>query len=107
MGWAPPWPSTLGLAVSFLPGPAVCPVSLLLTLSTLYLLEEDSAGPQAEPLLAAASGAASEKALPSGPGASVSVRGQQPLSSLSSVLLYRQAPEDLKLIFYDEVRVRV
>ncbi|XP_017515678.3 serine/threonine-protein kinase 11-interacting protein isoform X2 [Manis javanica] len=97
----PPW--FFYLRVFLVEGPAVCPVSLLLTLSTLYLLEEDSAGPQAEPLLAAASGAASEKALPSGPGASVSVRGQQPLSSLSSVLLYRQAPEDLKLIFYDEV----
>lgn len=31
------------------------------------------------------------------------VRDQQPLSSLSSVLLYRMAPEDLRLVFYDEV----
>ncbi|KAK2509222.1 hypothetical protein MC885_021190 [Smutsia gigantea] len=91
------------LRVFLVEGPATCPVSLLLTLSTLYLLEEYPAGPQAEPPLPAASGQASGKALPSGPGRSVSAREQRPLSSLSSVLLYRQAPEDLKLVFYDEV----
>ena len=84
-------------------GPATCPVSLLLTLSTLYLLDEDPAGSQAEPPSPAASGEASEKAPPPGPGPSVSVREQQPLSSLSSVLLYRVAPEALRLVFYDEV----
>nr|XP_051704077.1 serine/threonine-protein kinase 11-interacting protein isoform X1 [Oryctolagus cuniculus] len=80
-------------------GPSVCPVSLLLTLSTLYLLDEDAA----EPPLPAASGEASEKAPASGLGPSLHVRGQQPLSSLSSVLLYRTAPEALRLVFYDEV----
>ncbi|XP_068400457.1 serine/threonine-protein kinase 11-interacting protein isoform X1 [Eschrichtius robustus] len=84
-------------------GPSTCPVSLLLTLSTLYLLEEDPIGSQAEPPLAAASGEASEKAPAPGPGPSVRVREQQPLSSLSSVLLYRGAPDDLRLVFYDEV----
>lgn len=84
-------------------GPVACPVSLLLTLSTLYLLDEDPAGSQAEPPSPAASGEASEKAPPPGPGPSVSVREQQPLSSLSSVLLYRVAPEALRLVFYDEV----
>ncbi|XP_036885104.1 serine/threonine-protein kinase 11-interacting protein isoform X2 [Sturnira hondurensis] len=84
-------------------GPATCPVSLLLTLSTLYLLEEDLVGSQAEPPLPAASGEGSEKALLSGPGPSFCVREQQPLSSLSSVVLYRTAPEDLRLVFYDEV----
>ncbi|KAM9736235.1 serine/threonine-protein kinase 11-interacting protein isoform 2-T2 [Dama dama] len=84
-------------------GPAACPVSLLLTLSTLYLLDEDPAGSQAEPPPPAASGEASEKAPPPRPGPSVSVREQQPLSSLSSVLLYRVAPEALRLVFYDEV----
>ncbi|XP_028337861.1 serine/threonine-protein kinase 11-interacting protein isoform X3 [Physeter macrocephalus] len=84
-------------------GPSTCPVSLLLTLSTLYLLDEDPIGSQAEPPLPAASGVASEKAPPPGPGPSVRVREQQPLSSLSSVLLYRVAPEDLRLVFYDEV----
>ncbi|XP_033715562.1 serine/threonine-protein kinase 11-interacting protein isoform X3 [Tursiops truncatus] len=84
-------------------GPSTCPVSLLLTLSTLYLLEEDPIGSQAEPPLPAASGEASEKAPPPGPGPSVRVREQQALSSLSSVLLYRVAPEHLRLVFYDEV----
>ncbi|KAM6152893.1 serine/threonine-protein kinase 11-interacting protein [Erethizon dorsatum] len=84
-------------------GPSICPVSLLLTLATLYLLDEDLAGSQAEPCLPAASGEASEKAPSSGLGPSVRVREQQPLSSLSSVLLYRTAPEDLRLVFYDEV----
>lgn len=31
------------------------------------------------------------------------VREQQPLSSLSSVLLYRVDPKHLRLVFYDEV----
>ncbi|XP_030694479.1 serine/threonine-protein kinase 11-interacting protein isoform X2 [Globicephala melas] len=84
-------------------GPSTCPVSLLLTLSTLYLLEEDPIGSQAEAPLPAASGEASEKAPPPGPGPSVRVREQQALSSLSSVLLYRVAPEHLRLVFYDEV----
>ena len=88
---------------SFPPGPSTCPVSLLLTLSTLYLLDEDPIGSQAEPPLAAASGEASEKAPAPGPGPLVRVREQQPLSSLSSVLLYRGAPDDLRLVFYDEV----
>ncbi|XP_054441595.1 serine/threonine-protein kinase 11-interacting protein [Pteronotus mesoamericanus] len=91
------------LQVFLVEGPATCPVSLLLTLSTLYLLEEDLVGSQAEPPLPAASGEGSEKALLSGPGPSLRVREQQPLSSLSSVLLYRTAPEDLRLVFYDEV----
>ncbi|XP_028337855.1 serine/threonine-protein kinase 11-interacting protein isoform X2 [Physeter macrocephalus] len=69
-----------------------------------FLVEdEDPIGSQAEPPLPAASGVASEKAPPPGPGPSVRVREQQPLSSLSSVLLYRVAPEDLRLVFYDEV----
>ncbi|XP_023077852.1 serine/threonine-protein kinase 11-interacting protein isoform X1 [Piliocolobus tephrosceles] len=84
-------------------GPSTCLVSLLLTPSTLFLLEEDAAGPLAEPPPPAASGEASEKAPPSRPGPVVRVREQQPLSSLSSVLLYRSAPEDLRLLFYDEV----
>ena len=82
-------------------------MSLLLTLSTLYLLDEDPIGSQAEPPLAAASGEASEKAPAPGPGPLVRVREQQPLSSLSSVLLYRGAPDDLRLVFYDEVWERV
>nr|XP_040123829.1 serine/threonine-protein kinase 11-interacting protein isoform X2 [Ictidomys tridecemlineatus] len=84
-------------------GPSTCPISLLLTLTTLYLLDEDPAGSQEEPRLAGASGEASEKAPPLVLGPSVQVREQQPLSSLSSVLLYRLAPEDLQLVFYDEV----
>ncbi|XP_021585667.2 serine/threonine-protein kinase 11-interacting protein isoform X1 [Ictidomys tridecemlineatus] len=84
-------------------GPSTCPISLLLTLTTLYLLDEDPAGSQEEPRLPGASGEASEKAPPLVLGPSVQVREQQPLSSLSSVLLYRLAPEDLQLVFYDEV----
>nr|KAF6337542.1 serine/threonine kinase 11 interacting protein [Myotis myotis] len=91
------------LQVFLVEGPETCPVSLLLTLSSLYLLDEDLVGSEAEAPLPAASGEASEKALPSRPGPSVCVREQQPLSSLSSVLLYRTAPEDLRLVFYDEV----
>ncbi|XP_011283962.2 serine/threonine-protein kinase 11-interacting protein isoform X1 [Felis catus] len=91
------------LRVFLVEGPATCPVSLLMTLSTLYLLEEDVAGSQAEPPLPAPSGEASEKSLPLGLGPSVHVREQWPLSSLSSVLLYRTAPGDLRLVFYDEV----
>ncbi|XP_004674306.1 PREDICTED: serine/threonine-protein kinase 11-interacting protein [Condylura cristata] len=88
------------LRVFLVEGPALCPVSLLLTLSTLHLLEEDPAVPEAEPPPPSACGEASEA---SGLGPAVRVREQQPLSSLSSVLLYRSAPEDLRLIFYDEV----
>ncbi|XP_047578308.1 serine/threonine-protein kinase 11-interacting protein [Lutra lutra] len=91
------------LRVFLVEGPATSPVSLLMTLSTLYLLEEDLAGSSAEPALPAASGEASETSLPSGLGPSVRVREQWPLSSLSSVLLYRSAPGDLRLVFYDEV----
>uniref|UniRef100_A0A452QQF1 Serine/threonine-protein kinase 11-interacting protein n=1 Tax=Ursus americanus TaxID=9643 RepID=A0A452QQF1_URSAM len=91
------------LRVFLVEGPATCPVSLLMTLSTLYLLEENPVGSQAEPALPAASGEASETSLPSGLGPSVRVREQWPLSSLSSVLLYRTAPGDLRLVFYDEV----
>uniref|UniRef100_A0A2K6EQQ3 Serine/threonine-protein kinase 11-interacting protein n=1 Tax=Propithecus coquereli TaxID=379532 RepID=A0A2K6EQQ3_PROCO len=96
-------PQFFYLRVFLVEGPSTCPVSLLLTLSTLYLLEEDPAGSQADPPLPAASGEASEKALPLRLDPSVCVREQQPLSSLSSVLLYRMAPEDLRLVFYDEV----
>nr|XP_035938801.1 serine/threonine-protein kinase 11-interacting protein isoform X1 [Halichoerus grypus] len=91
------------LRVFLVEGPVTCPVSLLVTLSTLYLLEEDPAGSQAEPALPAAPGGASETRLPSGLGPSVRIREQWPLSSLSSVLLYRTAPGDLRLVFYDEV----
>ncbi|XP_023586965.1 serine/threonine-protein kinase 11-interacting protein [Trichechus manatus latirostris] len=91
------------LRVFLVEGSSPCPVSLLLTLSTLYLLDEHPAGPQAEPPPPAASGKASEKTAPLGPGPSVGVREQQPLSSLSSVLLYRTAPRDFRLVFYDEV----
>nr|XP_023396967.1 serine/threonine-protein kinase 11-interacting protein isoform X2 [Loxodonta africana] len=91
------------LRVFLVEGPSPCPVSLLLTLSTLYLLDEDPVGPQAEAPPPAASVEASEKAALLGPGPSVGVREQQPLSSLSSVLLYRTAPKDLRLVFYDEV----
>ncbi|XP_004638228.1 serine/threonine-protein kinase 11-interacting protein [Octodon degus] len=91
------------LRVFLVEGPSACPVSLLLTLATLYLLDEDLAGSHAELPLPAASGEASEKASGVGLGPSVLVREQQPLSSLSSVLLYRTAPEDLRLVFYDEV----
>lgn len=90
---------------SFTAGPATCPASLLLTLSTLYLLDEDLVGSQAETPPPAVSGEAAEKAVPLGPGPSFCVREQQPLSSLSSVLLYRTAPGDLRLVFYDEVRM--
>lgn len=89
--------------VSFPLGSEACPVSLMMTLSTLYLLEEDLVGSQVEPALPAASGEASEQSLPLGLGPSVRIREQWPLSSLSSVLLYRTAPGDLKLVFYDEV----
>lgn len=101
--WASLQPCAHPHPASLTAGPATCPVSLLLTLSTLYLLDEDLVGSQAEAPLPAASGQVSEKALPSGPGPSLCVREQQPLSSLSSVLLYRTAPEDLRLVFYDEV----
>ncbi|KAM8788832.1 serine/threonine-protein kinase 11-interacting protein [Rhynchonycteris naso] len=91
------------LQVFLVEGPATCPVSLLLTLSTLYLLDEDLVGSEAEPPVLVASGGASEEAVRVGPGPSLRVREQQALSSLSSVLLYRTAPGDLRLVFYDEV----
>ncbi|XP_006890371.1 PREDICTED: serine/threonine-protein kinase 11-interacting protein [Elephantulus edwardii] len=91
------------LRVFLIEGPSTCPVSLLLTLSTLYLLDEDPVGSPAEPPPPAASGGGSEKAPPVGPGPGVGVREQQPVSSLSSVLLYRTAPRHLRLVFYDEV----
>ncbi|XP_066136965.1 serine/threonine-protein kinase 11-interacting protein isoform X1 [Saccopteryx bilineata] len=90
------------LQVFLVEGPATRPVSLLLTLSTLYLLDEDLVGSEAESPVPAAPGAL-EAALRVGPGPSLRVREQQALSSLSSVLLYRTAPGDLRLVFYDEV----
>ncbi|EHA97545.1 Serine/threonine kinase 11-interacting protein [Heterocephalus glaber] len=96
-------PQFFYLRVFLVDGPSTCPVSLLLTLATLYLLDEDPSGSQAELPLPAASGEASEKAPSLRLGSSVQVRDPQPLSSLSSVLLYRTAPEDLRLVFYDEV----
>ncbi|XP_053453709.1 serine/threonine-protein kinase 11-interacting protein isoform X1 [Nycticebus coucang] len=96
-------PQFFYLRVFLVEGPSTCSVSLLLTLSTLYLLEEDPPGSQAEPPLPAASDEASEKVLPLRSDPSVRVREQQLLSSLSSVQLYRMAPEDLRLVFYDEV----
>lgn len=75
-------------------------MSLLLTLSILYLLEEDPTVTEAGPSLPAE---ACEKASPVVPESSVQILEQQPLSSLSSVLLYRTAPQDLRLIFYEEV----
>nr|ACO95369.1 LKB1 interacting protein (predicted) [Dasypus novemcinctus] len=96
-------PQFFYLRLFLVEGSSACPVSLLLTPSTLYLLDEDPAGSQEEPPLPATSGEASEMAPPLGPRPSVCVRQQQPLSSLSSVLLYRTAPEALRLVFYDEV----
>ncbi|KAM6178598.1 serine/threonine-protein kinase 11-interacting protein [Rhynchocyon petersi] len=84
------------LRVFLVEGSSLSPVSLLLTLSTLYLLDEDPTGSPAEPP-PAAPGEASEKTTALG------IREQQPLSSLSSVLLYHMAPHDLRLVFYDEV----
>ncbi|XP_008057087.1 serine/threonine-protein kinase 11-interacting protein [Carlito syrichta] len=96
-------PQFFYLRVFMVEGSSTCPVSLLLTLSTLFLLEEDPVGSQAESSLPAASGEAFEKAPPLGPDPSLHIREQQPLSSLSLVLLYRTAPEHLRLVFYDEV----
>ncbi|XP_078184794.1 serine/threonine-protein kinase 11-interacting protein isoform X2 [Callithrix jacchus] len=96
-------PQFFYLRVFLVEGPSTCLVSLLLTPSTLFLLEEDAAGLPAEPPLPAAADEASEKVPPSGLRPAVRIREQQPLSSLSSVLLYRSAPEDLRLLFYDEV----
>ncbi|XP_032133942.1 serine/threonine-protein kinase 11-interacting protein isoform X1 [Sapajus apella] len=96
-------PQFFYLRVFLVEGSSTCLVSLLLTPSTLFLLEEDAAGSPAEPPLPAAAGEASEKVPPLGPRPAVRIREQQPLSSLSSVLLYRSAPEDLRLLFYDEV----
>ncbi|XP_049624256.1 serine/threonine-protein kinase 11-interacting protein [Suncus etruscus] len=91
------------LRVFLVEGPTTRPVSLLLTLSILYLLEEDLTGTEAGPPLPAE---ACEKASPVVPESSVQILEQQPLSSLSSVLLYRTAPQDLRLIFYEEVSRR-
>ncbi|KAM4836137.1 serine/threonine-protein kinase 11-interacting protein isoform 1-T1 [Thomomys bottae] len=96
-------PQFFYLQVFLVEGLSTCPVSLLLTLSTLYMLDEDLAGSQSEPHLLAASGDASEQASLLRPSPSLRVREQQPLSNLSSVLLYRMAPEDMRLVFYDEV----
>ncbi|XP_075385483.1 serine/threonine-protein kinase 11-interacting protein [Tenrec ecaudatus] len=100
---APEVPRFFYLRVFLVEGPSTCPVSLLLTLPTLYLLDEAPAGLQAETPPPVASAEALEKAAPLGPGPPMGVREQQPLSSLSSVLLYRSAPHHLRLVFYDEV----
>ncbi|XP_039770905.1 serine/threonine-protein kinase 11-interacting protein [Ornithorhynchus anatinus] len=62
------------------------PVSVLVTPATLYLLDEDHRGPAAD-----------------GERDGVRVRERQPISSLSSVVLYRSAPRDVRLVLYDEV----
>ncbi|XP_051009982.1 serine/threonine-protein kinase 11-interacting protein [Acomys russatus] len=84
-------------------GSSTCPVSLLMTLSTLYLVDEDPAGSQTQSPLPVVSDEASEQPAAPEPGPSMHVREQQALSSLSSVQLYRTSPLDLRLIFYDEV----
>ncbi|XP_060049638.1 serine/threonine-protein kinase 11-interacting protein isoform X2 [Erinaceus europaeus] len=90
------------LRVLLLEGLALRPMSLLLTLSTLYLLEEAAPeGARTEPPPPATTTPASVKGLPAGPG--LWIHGEQPLSCLSSVLCYRLAPGDLRLVFYDEV----
>ncbi|XP_037706064.1 serine/threonine-protein kinase 11-interacting protein isoform X2 [Choloepus didactylus] len=96
-------PQFFYLQVFLVEGSSACPVSLLLTLSTLYLLDEDLVGSQVEPPFSSTLGETSEMSPHLGPGPSVCVRRQQPLSSLSSVLLYHTAPEALRLVFYDEV----
>ncbi|XP_044526717.1 serine/threonine-protein kinase 11-interacting protein [Gracilinanus agilis] len=83
-------------------GGSVCPVSLLITPSTLYLLDEDPVWPRAGPSPETAK-EASPAAAPSRLDPSVRIHEQQPLSSLNSIQVYRTAPTALRLALYDEV----
>ncbi|XP_036610325.1 serine/threonine-protein kinase 11-interacting protein isoform X2 [Trichosurus vulpecula] len=83
-------------------GATSCPVSLLTTPSTLYLLDEDPMWSQAGPSPPETAGEASIMTLPSGLDPSVRIHEQQPLSSLSSIQVYRTAPMDFRLALYDE-----
>ncbi|XP_068960609.1 serine/threonine-protein kinase 11-interacting protein isoform X2 [Petaurus breviceps papuanus] len=99
---SPEDPQFFYLQAFLLEGSTSCPVSLLITPSTLYLLDEDPMWSQAGPSLETA-GEVSVMTLPSRLDSSVRIHEQQPLSSLNSIQVYRTAPTDIRLALYDEV----
>uniref|UniRef100_F7FHM3 Serine/threonine-protein kinase 11-interacting protein n=1 Tax=Monodelphis domestica TaxID=13616 RepID=F7FHM3_MONDO len=95
-------PQFFYLRVFLIEGSSVCPMSLLITPSTLYLLNEDPVWSQAGPSPPEA-GEEFLGASPSSLHPSVRIHEQQPLSSLNSIQVYRTALTDLRLALYDEV----
>ncbi|XP_072474016.1 serine/threonine-protein kinase 11-interacting protein [Notamacropus eugenii] len=100
---SPEDPQFFYLQAFLVEGSTSCPVSLLITPSTLYLLDEDPMWSQAEPSPPETAREASIMTLPSRLDASVHVHDQQPLSSLNSIQVYRTTPMDFRLALYDEV----
>ncbi|XP_066487598.1 serine/threonine-protein kinase 11-interacting protein [Tiliqua scincoides] len=78
-------------------GSSAFPVTLLSTRSNLFLVEEDHQMQKAP----ASSG--SECGAEKQPKNSFHLKENQPISSISGVVLYRFSPCDIKLLLYDEV----
>ncbi|XP_020858558.1 serine/threonine-protein kinase 11-interacting protein isoform X2 [Phascolarctos cinereus] len=100
---SPEDPQFFYLRAFLVEGSTSCPVSLLITPSTLYLLDEDPMWSQAGPSPLETAGEASIMTLPSRLDPSVHIHEQQPLSSLNSIQVYQTALMDFRLALYDEV----
>ncbi|KAM9039469.1 serine/threonine-protein kinase 11-interacting protein [Sarcophilus harrisii] len=99
---SPEDPQFFYLQAFLVEGSSPRPVSLLITPSTLYLLGEDPLGSQPRsPAEGPGEAPATTLSLRLDP--SVRIYEQQPLSSLSSIQVYRVAPRDFRLALYDEV----
>ncbi|XP_051839436.1 serine/threonine-protein kinase 11-interacting protein isoform X1 [Antechinus flavipes] len=95
---SPEDPQFFYLQAFLVEGSSSRPVSLLVTPSALYLLGEDPMGSQS---WSPAEGPG--EALSLRPDPSIRIYEQQPLSSLSSIQVYKAAPRDFRLALYDEV----
>ncbi|KAJ6665574.1 hypothetical protein lerEdw1_003417 [Lerista edwardsae] len=78
-------------------GASAFPVTLLSTRSNLFLVEED------HQLQKAPASSGSESGAQKQPKNSFHLKENQPISSISGVVLYRFSPCDVKLLLYDEV----
>ncbi|XP_039210319.1 serine/threonine-protein kinase 11-interacting protein isoform X1 [Crotalus tigris] len=78
-------------------GASAFPVTLLSTHRNMYLVEEDHQWQQIRP--SSSSGSDDEKQ----PKDCILLKANEPISSLSGVVLYRFSPCDVKLQLYDEV----
>ncbi|XP_074047385.1 serine/threonine-protein kinase 11-interacting protein [Macrotis lagotis] len=100
---SPEDPQFFYLQAFLVEGSICCPMSLLVTPSTLYLLDEDPMRSQVGPSPPETAGETAILTLPSRLDPSVHIHEQQPLSSLNSIQVYRTAPKYFRLALYDEV----